>query len=190
VAFSRRHTSATASMRIRPLTTYPGNERDPALSPDGSRVAFVWNGGSGEAYSLYTRLIDSDGQLRLTHEANAEDRTPVWSPDGQKLAFTRMTAAGCEVRLVSSLGGAERPLVPCGGHDFMHLAWSPDGRWLARARRDARSQLAIELISPDPLEQRTLTHPPPDILGDSSPAFSPDGRSLAFSRNISGGVGD
>src|SRR5262245_36601412 len=36
VAFSRRHTSATASMRIRPLTTYPGNERDPALSPDGS----------------------------------------------------------------------------------------------------------------------------------------------------------
>ena len=190
VAFAKRHTSSTASMRIRPLTTYPGNERDPALSPDGSRVAFVWNGGSGDAYSLYTRLTDSDGQLRLTNAANAEDRAPVWSPDGQKLAFTRMTAAGCEIRMVSSLGGAERSLTPCGDRDYIHLAWSPDGRWLARARRDSRSQLSLELISPETLEQRTLTHPPQDILGDSSPAFSPDGRSVAFSRNISGGVGD
>ncbi|HEY6930442.1 MAG TPA: winged helix-turn-helix domain-containing protein [Thermoanaerobaculia bacterium] len=190
VAFTRRHTSSTASMRIRPLTTDPGNERDPALSPDGSRVAFVWNGGSGDDYSLYTRLTDSDGQLRLTNVPNAEDRAPVWSPDGQKLAFTRMTAAGCDVLVVSALGGAERSLTPCGDHDFIHLAWSPDGRWLARARRDSHSQLSLELISPDTLERRLLTHPPANILGDSSPAFSPDGRSIAFSRNISGGVGD
>jgi DNA-binding winged helix-turn-helix (wHTH) protein len=65
-------------MRIRPLTSLPGNQRDPAISPDGTRVAYVWNGGSGEAYSLYVQLVDSESPLRLTSAANVEDRVPAW----------------------------------------------------------------------------------------------------------------
>src|SRR5262249_49267487 len=173
--WSRRQPSASRGpMRIRPLTSLPGNQRDPAISPDGTRVAFVWNGGSGDAYNLYVQLVDSESPLRLTHEPGVEDRVPAWSPDGQKLAFTRATAAGCSILLIPSLGGAERNLGPCGDRDYRRLAWSPDGAWLAFARRDGSSRLAIDLTAVETGEQRPVTRPPQGILGDSSPSFSPD----------------
>ncbi|HKF42430.1 MAG TPA: LpqB family beta-propeller domain-containing protein [Thermoanaerobaculia bacterium] len=189
--WSRRQPSAShAPMRIRPLTSLPGNQRDPAISPDGTRVAFVWNGGSGDAYSLYVQLVDSESPLRLTREPGVEDRVPAWSPDGQKLAFTRATAAGCSILVISSLGGAEHTAGPCGDRDYRRLAWSPDGTWLAFSRRDGRSRLVIELMGVETGEQRAVTRPPEGILGDSSPSFSPDGDWLAFTRNITEGVSD
>jgi Tol biopolymer transport system component/DNA-binding winged helix-turn-helix (wHTH) protein len=185
-----RRPSPAGPLRIRPLTSSPGNERDPAVSPDGTRVAYAWNGGEGEQYSLYVKLLDGGAALRLTRETGAEDRAPAWSPDGQRLAFTRATESGCEILVVASLGGGERRLGPCGDKDYRRLAWSPDGRWLAVPRRNASSQLFLELVSLDSRERRAVTHPPPQILGDTSPAFSPDGSTLAFSRNVSDGTGD
>jgi len=187
---ARRAAHAGPPMRIRPLTSLPGNQRDPAISPDGTRVAFVWNGGSGDAYSLYVQLVDSETPLRLTKEPGVEDRVPAWSPDGQKIAFTRSTAAGCRILVVHALGGAEQSLAPCGDREYRRLAWSPDGAWLAFARRNAASQLGIELLSLESGQRRKLTQPPAGILGDSSPAFSPDGRKLAFARNLTESVND
>ena len=177
-------------MRIRPLTSLPGNQRDPAISPDGTRVAFVWNGGSSNAYSLYVQLIDSETPLRLTREPEAEDRVPAWSPDGGKLAFTRSTPSECKILVVPALGGPEQSLGPCGDRDYRRLSWSPDGVWLAVARRNAASQLSIELLSLERGERREITHPPAGILGDSSPAFSPDGRRLGFARNLTESIND
>jgi Tol biopolymer transport system component/DNA-binding winged helix-turn-helix (wHTH) protein len=181
---------STAAMRILPLTSYPGNERDPAVSPDGTRVAFAWNGGDGDDMSLYVQLFDSQSPLRLTAEPGVEDRAPAWSPDGERLAFTRASATDCRILLVSALGGPARPLAPCGDPDFRRLAWSPDGRWLALSRRGASGALGLELLSPGTLERRVLTRPPAGILGDTAPAFSPDGRTVSFTRNLTGGVND
>ncbi|MEP6768493.1 MAG: winged helix-turn-helix domain-containing protein [Acidobacteriota bacterium] len=187
----RRLPAPAPAMRVRPLTTTPGDERDPAVSPDGSRVAFAWNGGSGEAHSLYVQMVDGDAPLRLTTAPGFEDRTPAWSPDGQRIAFTRSRASDCRILIVSALGGAERPLAQCGDRDYRRLAWSPDGRWLALPVRDASaSSLRIELLSPDTLERRRVTAPPAGLLGDTSPSFSPDGREIAFCRNVTDGVGD
>jgi Tol biopolymer transport system component/DNA-binding winged helix-turn-helix (wHTH) protein len=177
-------------IRIRPLTSLPGNQRDPAISPDGTRVAFVWNGGSGNDYSLYVQLVDSETPLRLTREPRAEDRGPAWSPDGQKLAFTRSISGDCQIRAVAALGGPEESLGPCGDRDYRRLAWSPDGAWLAFPRRDQASPLGIELASLETRRRKTLTHPPAGILGDSSPSFSPDGKRLAFCRNLTESVND
>src|SRR5262245_22074938 len=186
----RRSTAPLRPIRVRPLTTLPGNQRDPAISPDGTRVAFTWNGGSGGDYSLYVQLVDADSPLRLTQEPAAEDRVPAWSPDGQRIAFTRSTKSDCQVRVISALGGPEQSLGPCGDSEYRRLAWSPDGAWLAMPRRDSASPLAIELLSLQSRERKIVTHPPSGILGDSSPAFSPDGRRLAFCRLLTDGVND
>src|SRR6266542_902876 len=190
LALHRGSRAARGPMRIRPVTSLPGNERDPAVSPDGTRVAFAWNGGSGDDYSIYVQLVDGQTPLRLTKEAGVEDRVPAWSPDGQRLAFTRSAGGSCRIVLVSALGGEERPLKPCGDLEYRRLAWSPDGLSLAFSRRDGGGPLAIELLSLETLEHRRVTEPPSSILGDSSPAFSPDGRTLAFTRNITDGVND
>jgi Tol biopolymer transport system component/DNA-binding winged helix-turn-helix (wHTH) protein len=185
-----RDTRPLAPMRIVPLTAAAGSERDPAVSPDGTRVAYVWNGGSGENYSLYVKLTDGGAPLRLTRESPAEDRAPAWSPDGRSIAFTRATASTCDILIAPALGGSARRLGPCGDPDYRRLAWSPDGHSLAVSRRDRDGPLAIEIVSVQTGDRRVLTRPPAGILGDTSPAFSPDGARLAFDRNISDGAGD
>jgi Tol biopolymer transport system component/DNA-binding winged helix-turn-helix (wHTH) protein len=185
-----RDTRLAAPMRIVPLTAAAGSERDPAVSPDGTRVAYVWNGGSGEDYSLYVKLTDGGAPLRLTREAPAQDRAPAWSPDGRSIAFTRATSSACDILIAPALGGTARRLGPCGDRDYRRLAWSPDGRSIAISRREGNSPLAIEIVSVESGARRVLTHPPPNILGDTSPSFSPDGALVAFDRNVSDGAGD
>jgi Tol biopolymer transport system component/DNA-binding winged helix-turn-helix (wHTH) protein len=191
--FLARRSAARASqahaMRVRTLTALPGSTRDPAVSPDGTRVAFAWNGGSGEDFSIYVQLVDAESPLRLTKIPAVEDRLPAWSPDGQWLAFTRQSRRDCRLAVVSALGGAERTLAPCGDGQYRHVSWSPDGKWLVRAARTA-SSVRLELLSPDTLETRALTNPPPGTVGDSSAAFSPDGNAIAFARNVTDGVSD
>lgn len=66
------------------LTTLPGNVGSPTFSPDGSQVAFGWDGESnGKGYDLYVKVIRSDKPLRLTYHPAAW-LSAAWSPDGSQ----------------------------------------------------------------------------------------------------------
>jgi Tol biopolymer transport system component len=67
------------------------------------------------------------------------------------------------------------------------LEWTPDGRWLLTA--DGQQPASLFLISVESGEKKRLTFPPSASMGDLSGAISPDGRTLAFSRNQSGTLG-
>ena len=54
------------SLRTVPLTSYPGNESQPAFSPDGKQIAFVWDGEAVSGPHIYVKLIDYGAPLRLT----------------------------------------------------------------------------------------------------------------------------
>ena len=71
-----------------PFTTYPGREAEPTFSPDGSHVAFTWDGEGQDDPDVYVKAIGSEQPLRLTSDP-ARDGSPAWSPDGTQIAFLR-----------------------------------------------------------------------------------------------------
>ncbi|HKC87434.1 MAG TPA: winged helix-turn-helix domain-containing protein [Blastocatellia bacterium] len=190
-----RSTGVGAPMNVVPLTTYPGRESQPAFSPDGNQIAFVWSGAKDDNTDVYVRLVDGGNWVRLTDDPG-DDVNPVWSPDGRTIAFYRSSPDGDGIFLVPSLGGAERKLTGVwanrfgfGSHTWIH--WSPDERWLVVSdKTSAEEPFSLFLLSPETGEKRRVTSPPASIVGDCSPAFSPDGKRLAFVRVISALVGE
>ncbi len=174
-----------AALNPVPLTTYPGFQFRPSFSPDGNQVAFVWNGEKQNNFDIYVKMIGANGPpLRLTTDA-APDSNPAWSPDGRFIAFTRdFPSRKRALMVIPAIGGLERKIAeifPGSGRP----AWSPDGNWLAISERDSETEpFALSLLSVDSGDKRRLTSPPKHSYGDFDPAFSPDGRSLAFSRGI------
>ena len=71
------------------LTSYPGYELQPALSPDGKRRAFAWDAEKGN-YDIYVQDVGTPSPTRLTTDP-AFDQHPSWSPDGRCIAFLRIS---------------------------------------------------------------------------------------------------
>jgi Tol biopolymer transport system component len=115
----------------------------------------------------------------------APDCCPAWSPDNRQIAFLRRAGDRWALYLISPLGGGERKLAEVFGE---RVSWSPDGKSIAFAdRRSANDPLSIWLLSVETLEKKQMTAPDVDYGGDHGPAFSPDGRYLAFHRFIGSG---
>ena len=176
--------------RVVPLTTYPGLEIEPALSPDGKQVAFAWNGEKEDNFDIYVKLVDAGTPLRLTTNP-LPDHCPAWSPDGRYIAFVRLSPSGAEVYVIPALGGPERKLaqtaaiVDWSGEASTggRLSWLPDGKSLAIVDRGGpKEPNSIYLLSTETREKRRLTSPSADWGGDAYPGLSPDGRTLAFVR--------
>ena len=178
-------------LKAMPFTSYPGAELHPALSPDGSRVAFAWKGEFGRDWDIYVKNRSIEDPVRLTHFEGFED-SPAWSPDGTQLAFQRFTPSGeCRVIVLALQSGRERLLTNCNGSIYSDLDWSPDGRWLAFSARPAEGEPpAIALVDGNNGGQHFVSRPPRGIWGDHDPAFSPDSRTLAFTRSNSESIQD
>jgi Tol biopolymer transport system component/DNA-binding winged helix-turn-helix (wHTH) protein len=173
-----------------PLTTYPGDERTPTFSPDGQQVAFQWcTEGASDNCDIYIKQIGEEPPFRLTSDP-AVDSNPAWSPDGRFIAFLRELSADRRgLMLVPQRGGRERLLdelnvtawrgLPTRGP---YLCWTPDSKWLVvPSAKPGKGAPGLLLLSVETQEERRLTTAPAGSF-DTMLAFSPDGRTLAFTR--------
>ncbi len=168
------------SMQIAPLTNNGKAERL-AISPDGRYVAWVVR--DGEKQSLWVRQVatGSDAQVLTPEEVTFEGVT--FSPDGNYLYFIRSEKATfnfSNLYQMPSLGGAATQIV----RDVdTGASFSPDGRQITYVRGTPQKGLwGLMIASSDGSGERTLAsfH---SFIGRAfiaSPAWSPDGKSIAL----------
>jgi len=112
----------TGSLILSVLTTAAESLwlRYPAISPDGSRIAFTYKG------DIYTVASAGGRAVRLTSDP-AYDYAPVWSPDGKRIAFSNDRHGNFDLYLVDAEGGAPRRLTTHSAAETPY-AFTPDGR--------------------------------------------------------------
>jgi Tol biopolymer transport system component len=155
------------------------DDREPAWSPDGTRIAFSsLREGAFEAGSdIYVMNADGTGRIRLTDTSHV-DGEPAWSPDGSRIAYTRCCPGdNSEIFVMNADGTSVANLTDHPGWDSSP-AWSPDGGSIAfDTNRDDVDGSEIYVMNADGTDQRNLTN---SGLQDFSPAWSPDGNRIAF----------
>jgi eukaryotic-like serine/threonine-protein kinase len=195
IFLSRNRGQHLPTPRVVPFTGLSGEEDQAAFSPDGKQIAFASSGSAGDVGHICVKLIGAGTPLRLTNSTQS-DFAPAWSPDGRYIAFLRQSGQDVEVLSVPSLGGPERQLArvhpgdqwgpaagPVRAFYGYRVGWSPDGKLIALSDRgSSKEPRSIHLLSVANLEERKFTSPPAGYYGDSDPAFSPDGETLAFAR--------
>lgn len=170
---------ATAAV---PVTTGDWDDQDPAISPDGTRVAFVSN--RDGAWDLYVLWLATGELVRLTDTPGYEGH-PTWSPDSRWLAYEAYDDGDFDIWIIPA-DGSQAPL-QLTNHAAMDLspAWDPGGRRIAFAS-DRDGQMDIFLADLDRPDQRFLNLTRTPDLEEREPAFSPEGQRLAFSRRAGG----
>jgi Tol biopolymer transport system component/C-terminal processing protease CtpA/Prc len=96
--------------------------RYPALSPDGSQVAFTYKG------DIYTVPV-SGGEARQTTKHVAHDYMPVWSPDSKKIAFASNRFGNFDIFITAAKGGNAVRLTTFSGSESPYT-FTPDGKYL------------------------------------------------------------
>ena len=185
-AFRYEATPNVKVPRVLPVTSFPGVEDFPSISPDGNFVAFSWAGPQveGGVRDIWIKAVDSDDLRQLTSTPGGET-SPAWSPDGREIAFVR-GGPDRGVFIASVLGGRERKVADSG----THVGWAPDGRSLLVRDAATRAQsFGIFRIDLSSGERSQITEAPSGI-GDWTFDMSPDGAALAFVRYERPGIAD
>jgi Tol biopolymer transport system component len=175
------------------LTTDPGRDIHPRLSPDGKRVTFTRRpliGGVSEE-TIYVMdpedVAPADGSgdnlVKLT-PAPSPNFQSAYSPDGTQLVFVRQEPPGSDNEIWVMNADGTKP-VQLTHNDALDSrpVFSPDGTKIAYQRLDpgsddrSRRQLDVYIMNADGTQQTRLTTTP---QVDSNPSFSPDGETIAF----------
>ncbi|MEP7042395.1 MAG: winged helix-turn-helix domain-containing protein [Dokdonella sp.] len=172
---------------VRALTSDPGAERRPRLSPDGTRVAFGVLDEKTGFDRIVVRSIEPSQLVHITIGANEHEALPAWSPDGMRIVYERLRGSGCAMYVASSLGGGEHEVGTCPDYLVNYYDWTPDGTGVLTAERalDGSRELALTRLDLATGTKQLLNYQRDAQDQDLEPRYSPDGHRIAFRRGIS-----
>jgi Tol biopolymer transport system component len=183
-------------LTVRPIVTLPGMESAPSFSPDGTRITFAWRQPPQAGSRIVVKMVDDEPVQELTRPSGgSRHESPAWSPDGRSIAFARNTRNplsrdGADERsgiyVIPAIGGSERRVYSGQVCAWGGPTWAPDGRTLVfTAIRTSTERCSLFRLSLDTMEIAQLTSSETPELARANlivayPAFSPDGKNIAF----------
>jgi Tol biopolymer transport system component len=167
---------------FRRLTTDPRADFDPALSPDGKRIAYRHQDAEDSSTEVFVMEADGSGSHNVSHQEKA-DWGPNWSPDGKQVLWNcqRDLDFGFQACVANADGSGLRVIRPQAWVEYP--AWSPDGKKIAfMGQRPGASgndpDYDIFVMAADGTGVTALTQAPG---ADGWPGWSPDGTRITFS---------
>ena len=172
----------------KPLRDAPGDYRDVRLAPGGQRLAVeITDGGQSD---IWVYRWERDTLTRLTFDA-ATESDPLWSPSGDGLVFRSNREGPGSLYWKRSDGSGEVQRLTESRNLQLPTSWHPTGKYLAFFELDPETNFDIRILPLEgddrsgwkPGQVTTFLNSPFD---EQHPAFSPDGRWLAYQSNEAG----
>ena len=174
------------------FTRYVGWEVSPSWSPDRSRIAYTHIVGSSADIAVLSP--GGDPQV-LTKDSPADEFNPSFSPKGSRIAYVSdRGAAPTSIRFQHRVAPNARKRKPtfrsCNAWEHGPARWVQTPGLLTRAslvfsRLEPNGDVALWIVKLDTREPRRLTTPPSGAE-DGSATWSPDSRTIAFTRTHNG----
>ncbi len=167
------------------LTNHAADDRDPAWSPDGIRLAFASRRDGN--WELYALDVNTGETVRLTDAPDFQG-APSWSPDGQWIAYESYQEQNLDIYILK-VDGSEGPyrLTYDPNPDY-EPAWSPGGRHIAfTSLRDGNQEIyVLSLDNPSEAAALNLTRTPE--VNEDYASWAPNGLLVAYSAPQPNGV--
>jgi Tol biopolymer transport system component/predicted Ser/Thr protein kinase len=159
---------------------------NPAISPDGRRVAFDSIDNKANNVDVWIFELQRNSSARFTFDPK-EETNPVWSRDGGTVAYRLATSAN-QIRLKKANGlESDKGLPPVEDAvaDIIPNGWAPGGREILCTLQDPNGTFASTLVL-QPLDGGKLRPLAAGAASQTNGQISPDGKWLAYASNESG----